>query len=125
MIVLGQSKALVRVAVAGSAGAQFPGGVEDSHRLHTLVPLGAQRVPAGVKASFIPGDVLVRRVQGPVRGVEGTVGKERLFGCLLAVVPDERDDAVGDALCRPARQLLEKNVLALPYLDALNDLAQL
>ena len=70
---------LGRIAVG-----QPPGGMDDAVLHQAREPLLAQPVPARVEPALVFGDVLLVRVQRPVRSRVGDVLEERRFGMILA-----------------------------------------
>ena len=62
------------------AAGELPGGVDDPHVDQARKSRLAKLVPSRVEASLVPGDVLLVRVQRPVRRGVGDVLKERRVG---------------------------------------------
>ena len=99
------------------ARGQRPRGVDDPLLDEPLQPLLAQLVPAGVEATGVARDVLVVRVQRPVRRGVGEEEEERVVAALLVVLGEELDRRVGDRVgVEPARLLgLVLDVGLLPH----------
>ena len=82
----------------GIARGQLPVVGQHTGFHQAIEALLAQRVPARVETAFVLGDVLIVRVQRPVRRGIGHVLEERRVGMLSVVVADEAHRLVADRI---------------------------
>ena len=78
--------ASVQAGCVGSRSVSAQALVEDAGVDQPLQPRLAQLVPAGVEAALVPGDVLVVRMQRPVRRGVGHVLEEGLVRVLVRML---------------------------------------